>query len=65
MAPVLVTDASGVAQRVLDLTAAPFAAGSNAGLAGSTWYFQVAYRDPTGAANALNATNGVQVVFAA
>lgn len=64
VAPVLVTDASGVAQRVLDLTAAPFAAGSSAVLAGSTWYFQVAYRDPTGAANGLNATNGVRVVFA-
>jgi hypothetical protein len=64
VAPVLVTDPSGVAQRVLDLTAAPFAAGSSAVLAGSTWYFQVAYRDPTGAANGLNATNGVRVVFA-
>jgi hypothetical protein len=62
--PVLATDASGALTRIVDLNLAPFGSGPSAVLAGSTWHFQFAYRDPTGAANGLNATNGVSVVFA-
>lgn len=62
--PVLLTGTSGELTRVVDLTQFPFANGPSAILAGSTWNFQFAYRDPTGAANGLNASNGVEVLFA-
>jgi len=62
--PVLATDVNGELVRTLDLTQIPFSGGPSAILAGSTWNFQFAYRDPTGAANGLNASNGVEVLFA-
>lgn len=62
--PVLTTDSSGALVRTLDLSLAPFSSGPAAVLAGSTWNFQFAYRDPTGGGNGLNASNAVSVLFA-
>ncbi|MDP6761963.1 MAG: hypothetical protein QF860_03745 [Planctomycetota bacterium] len=54
------TDASGTAAHALDITAPAFPAGQIT--VGSTWYFQVWYRDPAGPAG-FNLTDALAVEF--
>jgi hypothetical protein len=65
LGPPQTTSASGAAARVLDFTQPPLAAGGSGGvLAGTTWYFQFAYRDPSGpAAGRITFTDGLTVTF--
>jgi len=56
--PPILTDPEGCVLRTLDLSAPP-AAGKL--LPGTTWYFQLWYRDPPGGPAGFNTTNGTAV----
>lgn len=61
--PPVVTDGSGTATRVVDLTTAPAGAGPNQITAGSTWNFQHWLRDPDAMGSGFTLSNGVEVSF--
>jgi hypothetical protein len=56
-------DASGDALRQVDFTQSPANAGAGQVLPGSTWSFQVWYRDPSGGSSGFNLSDGLQATF--
>jgi choice-of-anchor B domain-containing protein len=54
---------NGSASRPLDLTQPPASGGAGQITTGSTWYFQVWYRDPLASGATFNLSNGLQVNF--
>lgn len=56
-------DAFGSVSRFLDFNAPPANSGPGAILAGSTWYFQFWYRDPSGGPGGSNLSDGLSVSF--
>ena len=61
--PPVVIDGNGDAVRQLDLTQPPANGGSGEITAGSTWYFQLWYRDPQGGPAGFNFSDGLEVTF--
>jgi hypothetical protein len=59
--PIVQADAGGVAAHAVDLTSPPTAA--TLITAGTTWYFQFWYRDPSAGGAFYNLSDGVQVDF--
>ena len=63
LAPALLTDAAGHADRWVDFGAPPASGGAGELAAGSTWFFQYWYRDPAGGGAGFNLSDGLQVGF--
>jgi len=63
LAPALVLDGTGAGARWLDLAAPPANAGPGRIALGSTWYFQVWYRDPAAGGTGANLSDGLRVSF--
>jgi hypothetical protein len=61
--PLSSTDASGFLARSVDLSAPPLGSGPAAVTAGSTWNFQMQYRDSAAGGANFNATNAAAVTF--
>jgi hypothetical protein len=61
--PPLVVDPSGEAARWLDLASPPAEAGPGEIRAGSTWFFQLWYRDPAAGGTGANLSDGLAVRF--
>ncbi|MCB9916603.1 MAG: FG-GAP repeat protein [Planctomycetes bacterium] len=59
--PVTITGPGGVTAWQLDITSPPEASGQIT--AGSTWYFQYWFRDPSGGGSNFNLSNGLKVPF--
>jgi hypothetical protein len=60
LSPVLRTDNGGHVERLLDFPGLPVAGEI---LAGTTWYFQCLFRDPSAGGTGLNLTDGLEVNF--
>lgn len=60
----VVASGLGTASKAIDLSLPSFISGPNAIHPGSTWNFQLAYRDPAGSPSALNFTDALHLVFA-
>ncbi|MFN0243175.1 MAG: TIGR03790 family protein [Planctomycetota bacterium] len=56
-------DGAGVAEHALDFASAPFAAGASAITVGSTWNFQLSYRNVAAGGALFNLTDGLSVTF--
>lgn len=63
LSPPAVVDGSGHIERALDFDAPPAGAGPGAIGAGSTRYFQLWYRDPSGGPAGFNLSDGLEVRF--
>ncbi|MCB9914881.1 MAG: hypothetical protein H6828_06980 [Planctomycetes bacterium] len=61
--PVGASNAQGFVDRAVDLSSSPLGAGTAAVTAGSTWYFQYAFRDVAGGGALFDSTNGAAVTF--
>jgi hypothetical protein len=61
--PVVTLDASGAVSFPLDVTQHPASGGPGALLPGSTWNFQLFFRDPTGGPAGWNATDALAIAF--
>ena len=61
--PAVQIDPSSNASRALDFTQPPFSSGPGAITPGSTWYFQLWYRDPVGGGAGYNLSNGLKATF--
>jgi hypothetical protein len=56
---------AGHAERVMDWTQGPTGSGPGAITAGSTWYFQLWYRDSAAGSWGFNLSNGLEITFGA
>jgi len=63
LGPPVQIDAGGSVSRLLDFTSSPADSGPGEILAGSTWYFQLWYRDPDGGFSGFNLTDGLRATF--
>ncbi len=61
--PPVSIDAGGLATRHVDFTQPPADSGAGEITAGSTWYFQLWYRDPAGGGAFYNTTDGLSATF--
>ena len=61
--PVVTLDASGAVAFPLDVTQHPASGGPGAILEGSTWNFQLYFRDPTGGPAGWNTTDAISIAF--
>lgn len=59
----VVASGFGTAGRTIDLSVPPFSSGPNAIRPGSTWSFQLPYRDPAGSPSTFNFTDALHLVF--
>jgi len=62
--PLVQADGSGAVTRLLDLTAPPLSSGSGAITPGSTWNFQLWYRDIAAGGAGFNTSDGLSATFA-
>ncbi|MFT5051802.1 MAG: hypothetical protein ACI8QZ_003226 [Chlamydiales bacterium] len=62
--PLVQADGSGVATRALDFTTSPLNSGSGAITPGSTWQFQLWFRDNAAGASGFNTSDGLSATFA-
>jgi hypothetical protein len=61
LSPPIVTDMNGDASRLVDFSSGPASSGASAIQAGSTWYFQLWYRDSVGAG--FNLSDGLKASY--
>jgi len=63
LGPPIFSTGAGTAERILDFTQPPLSTGAGQVTAGSTWYFQLWYRDAAAGMAGFNYSDGLAVTF--